>query len=84
MDTNLGQITMNGYEAKGHFVLPASDWTGEYYELLQASLEKMKRKYEHNTGAQQVIGMIESEISLYEKHGGEYSYVFFAMERKWI
>ncbi|WP_026691033.1 class I SAM-dependent methyltransferase [Alteribacter aurantiacus] len=69
-----------GYEMKGHFVLPPSDWTTEYYEPLQKNLNRMKTKYRANEEAKQAIQMIESEIQLYKSYGSDYSYVFYGMK----
>ncbi len=81
VENKIKQIEAAGYTYQGHFVTPSTDWTDNYYNPLQANLDKMLQKYPDNDMAKQVIAMLQHEIDLYRKYGDEYSYVFYIMSK---
>ncbi|MFE4710687.1 class I SAM-dependent methyltransferase [Paenibacillus sp. NPDC056722] len=84
MDTvsnNLIKIEQAGYTIKENFVLPSTDWTTHYYDLIQNNLKSMREYYADNVAAMQVVEMLQTEIDVYHRNKQDYSYVFYAMER---
>lgn len=77
----LEQIKSAGYIPQESFVCPPSDWTENYYDLLQANLHRIEKKYSKHTEAMGVVKMLQEEIDLYRQHGNEYSYVFYVMKK---
>lgn len=75
------KIAKAGYNFKSSFILPKEDWLSSYYIPLEKNLDAMKIKYIDNKSANKVINMIESEITLYNNHNEDYSYVFYLMEK---
>lgn len=81
IENKIKQIEAAGYTYQGHFVLPSRDWTDNYYDPLQANLDRMLEKYRENDMAKQVVAMLQHEIDMYHKYMDEYSYVFYAMTK---
>ena len=68
-----------GYGVVGTYILPASDWFDEYYTpLKQRHVELSKNA---DDAMKQAIELSSREIELYEKHGEEYGYVGFVLEK---
>lgn len=77
----LMQIEKAGYALRGHFVLPVTDWTENYYDYMQINLDAMRKKYAGNKQAMEIIDVSQLEIDMYHKYNDVYSYVFYAMEK---
>lgn len=75
------QIIECGYEFKGCFICPISDWTINYYDQIAKNLKKLEKRYPGNDKAKQAVQHLREEIELYKKHNTDYSYVFYAMEK---
>ena len=73
-------IEKAGYALKGHFVLPVTDWTENYYDYMQINLDVMRKKYAGNMETMECINMFQLEIDMYHKYSDAYSYVFYVME----
>ncbi len=76
------QAVALGYDVVASFPLPKEAWTVNYYEPLQANLDKMVQKYADNSTAQEVIAMIQQEIDLYHEASDDYSYVFYILSKR--
>ena len=68
-----------GYSVVWAYVLPASDWHDEYYTLLKQRHAELSQ--EADDDMKQAIRSSSREIDLYEKHGDEYGYVGFVLEK---
>jgi len=78
---NLAAIRYGGYEAAGHFVLPASSWWDSYYEPVLNRVARLKEKYRGDAEAQGMLDLELQEIDLHKKYSDYYGYVFFVMRR---
>lgn len=81
IENKIKQIESAGYSPKSYFICPVTDWTANYYDFLQNSVDTMRKKYVGNETASAVINMIETEINVYKRNSDDYSYVFYAMAR---
>lgn len=68
-----------GYELIGTYVLPPEDWWTGYYTPMRARIAKMREAY--GDAAEAVLDAEEAEIGLFERHPGQYSYVFYVLKR---
>ena len=66
-----------GYRVLATRSLAAVDWWTEYYTPMRTKLASMRRLY----GPLPVFDEMEREIEIFERHPGEYSYVFYVMQR---
>lgn len=71
-----------GYDVLDAFVLPASAWWDEYYRPLQARVETLRERAREDADLASAISETEREISLYERHGTSYGYVFYLLRAR--
>jgi len=74
---NLTLFKMNDYEVIGHFTLPVSAWTKDYYEPMQERVNGLRPSYEGNKTALQVLDMAQQEIDGFKLCSDEVGYEFF-------
>jgi len=79
---NIHLIKKENFELIAHFTLPKSSWIEQYYVPLGKKLCELKKKYQGNTTALQVIAMSEKEIETYKKNSDYVGYEFFIMQKK--
>ncbi|MEI6915351.1 MAG: hypothetical protein WCL39_09490 [Armatimonadota bacterium] len=60
----------------GHFTLPKADWWTDYYIPIQARLSAMRKTYQANPEALEVIEEETKEIHLFIRYSDWYGYVF--------
>lgn len=70
-----------GYRPEGHFVLPESDWTDEYYDPMERLLAEKSREWADQPEGLAVIKEAREEIALYRNHSAYFGYAFFVMRR---
>lgn len=70
-----------GYETLAHFTLPPSDWLDNYYTPLSHNLDNLLHTHPNSSDATQVVDLIRAEINLYAKHGNDYGYVFYILQK---
>lgn len=66
-----------GYDVVATRALPAEDWWTDYYTPMRAKLAAMRGLY----GPLPVFEEMAREIEIFERHPGEYSYVFYVLRR---
>ncbi|MEA5512821.1 hypothetical protein [Nodularia sp. UHCC 0506] len=74
-------IQNSGYKIINYFVLPKSAWWNHYYQPLEEKLQGLRKRYQDDTEALEVINMEQSEIDLYRKYSEYYSYVFYIVQK---
>ena len=79
VDAKLEIISRLGYETIGHFVLPASSWTEDYYTPLATRASERSREWKGIAEAESVLEEAYREIAIFSKHSRYYSYAFFVM-----
>lgn len=77
----LAVIDRLGYAQEGHFVLPESAWTADYYDPMEDLLAGKSKEWEGVPEGLAVIEEARHEIELYRKYSAYYGYAFFVMRR---
>ena len=76
LNSRIGQMFSTGFLPIAHFTLPEECWWN-YFCPLDINKDSLLRKYYFNCDVVEVIDKLDQEISLFEKYGELYSYVFF-------
>lgn len=72
-------IKRTGYEVVGHFVLPATAWTEQYYDPMEALIEEKTKDWKGIPEAETVLSEARKEISVFRQYSDYFSYAFFVM-----
>lgn len=80
--TNHTKAREAGFEVLDTFVLPASAWWDEYYRPLRARMASLQERARGDLDLATAIEETEREISLYERHGASYGYVFYLLRAR--
>jgi SAM-dependent methyltransferase len=70
-----------GYQQVGHFILPNSTWTKDYYDPMQDLIAEKSAEW---AGIPEAMGVLEEakcEIEMFEKYSSYYGYAFFILRR---
>jgi len=78
---NLDLFKKNGYQMLGHFTLPVSCWTNDYYEPMQGRVNELRPEYKGNETAAAVLDMAQKEIDGFKKCSDQLGYEFFVARR---
>ncbi len=70
-----------GWQVLGHFTLPDSAWTNDYYGPLGARLDTFQAKHAADVDARRVVEMTTAEMRLFHEYSRYYGYVFYVMTR---
>jgi SAM-dependent methyltransferase len=81
VENKLQVVAQLGYESIGHFVLPASSWTDQYYDPLAVRIREYESSWLGIPDAESVLAEARNEIAVFRKHSRYYSYAFFVMRR---
>ncbi|MBI1242031.1 MAG: methyltransferase domain-containing protein [Nostoc sp. RI_552] len=81
IEGNLKIIQNSGYKIIDHFVLPESSWWNYYYQPLEEKLQALRKHYQDDTEALEVINMEQLEIDLYRQYSQYYGYLFYIMQK---
>ncbi len=81
VESNIADAETAGFECKGHFTLPDTDWTKAYYDPMKAALDELGEKYGHDSGAQSVFREMRKEIELFDLCKEDVGYVFYIFEK---
>jgi serine/threonine-protein kinase HipA len=80
--TNSAKAREAGFEVLDTFVLPASAWWEEYYRPLRARMASLQERARGDLDLATAIEETEREISLFERHGTSYGYVFYLLRAR--
>ncbi len=75
------QIAALGYTSIDAFVMPPSAWTDEYYDPMQARIDRLKHEHQGDPEALAVLDASGEEIRVFESSAGSYGYAFFVARR---
>ncbi|MEO1130923.1 MAG: class I SAM-dependent methyltransferase [Planctomycetota bacterium] len=79
--SNMRTIEDLGYEPLGMFFLDRHCWETNYYAPLAAQFPGFIERHAESDTAMQIVAEHETEIDLYRRHGGWFSYGFFIARR---
>jgi len=82
INSNISLIQNEGFELLGHFTLPTSSWTDEFYSPMKTQINRLKKKYHDNTTALQVFDECEKEIKIYDTYSDYFGYEFFIAQKR--
>jgi SAM-dependent methyltransferase len=74
---NERRIEAAGFEMRGSFLLPETDWWDSYYTPIEAKLPELRDKYREEPDALAVLHEQQEEIDLYRQFSDHYGYVFY-------
>lgn len=72
-------IQRTGYKLVGHFILPATAWTEQYYTPMEERIAEKTAEWSGIPEAEAVLQEAKKEISIFRKYSDYYSYAFFVM-----
>jgi len=70
-----------GYNLIGYFPLPEDAWWEFYYNPLQKRINSLKKFYQNNPKAMELIEQEEQEIAMFKKYNTWYGSVFYVMQK---
>lgn len=76
IDNRLMQLRATGFIPMAYFVMPDECWWNYFCPLID-NFDRLRIKYPGNYDVENLIRNIDEEITLYEKYGEHYGYVFF-------
>ncbi len=76
----LERIRGLGFEAVGHFVLPPSSWTEEYYTPLDGKVKSLETVWQDDPVKKEVLDEARQELEGYKTCSNTFSYGFFVMK----
>ena len=79
---NLETIEELGYRLLGHFTLPETCWTEEYYAPMVERVAMLRQKYADDAEKQAALDEELLEVELYEKYSAWYGYEFYVMQKQ--
>ncbi len=81
VESKLSVIERLGYQQAGHFILPKSTWTVDYYDPMEDLIGHKAKEWVGIPEAMEVCEEAMNEIELFRKYSSYYSYAFFVMMR---
>ena len=81
IERKLEVIDKAGYTSVGHFVLPASAWTDQYYDPMVERIEQCAAKWKGVEDAEAVLEEARTEIAIFGRCAAHFSYCFFVMRK---
>ncbi len=79
IENKLATIERLGFDVLGHFVLPRTAWTEDYYEPLRERVAACARRWPKEKEPQAVLDQARGELDVFDRFGAHYGYAFFAL-----
>ena len=79
VESKLDVINRLGYQPVGHFILPKSAWTDDYYDPMERLISHKSEEWAGIPEAMEVIEEARSEIEIFHKYASYFGYAFFVM-----
>ena len=76
VEDNVSKLRPAGFEAVGHFTLPATDWDNCYVPL-EVYLRDFRTLHATNDEAQSLADSLQREIDVWRECGTSFGYVFY-------
>lgn len=68
-----------GFQVVGHFLLPPSAWTDQYYDPMEERIAEKAAEWRGIPEAETVLNEAKNEISVYRRYSDYFSYAFFVL-----
>lgn len=81
VENKLAVIARLAYEQTGHFVLPETAWSSQYYDPMEARIAEKAEEWADSPEAVAVLEEARSEIAIFREYSHYYGYGFFVMRR---
>jgi len=81
VDGNITTAAEYGYIVLDHFTLPQSAWWDEYYTPLRKRVALLRPEAEADPALARVLDETEQEMSICERYGDSFGYVFYLMRK---
>ncbi|MCD4749456.1 MAG: class I SAM-dependent methyltransferase [Thermoanaerobaculales bacterium] len=78
----LAVIGRVGYEQVGHFVMPPTAWTENYYGPMEKRIAEKEPDWRGIPTAEAVLREARNEISVFRQYSDYFSYAFFVMQKQ--
>ena len=78
---NIEQIPRCGYTLLEHFTISSDTWWTEYYAPLEKYILEIRTEYNDDPTVLLEIDKEQREIDMFKKNPGQYSSVFFVMQK---
>ena len=79
IENKLTVIDRLGYQLVGHFILPESAWTADYYDPMENLVAEKAKVWAGIPEALEVLDEVRREIEIFRKYSGYFGYAFFVM-----
>lgn len=77
-----GEAKELGFGIRDFYIAPKSDWRDGYYKPLAAAAGSCGAAEPENGDVSAALGMLDKETDMFERHGEEFSYIYFILELK--
>jgi ubiquinone/menaquinone biosynthesis C-methylase UbiE len=81
VENKLAIVDRLGFEQVGHFILPESTWTEDYYDPMEKLIAQKETEWANIPDALEVIEEARHEIKIFHEYSSYYSYAFFVLRR---
>ena len=81
IDAKLAVIDKVGLEVVDHFVFPATAWTKQYYDPMEARIAEKEKQWSGDHEGEAILSAARNEISLFKRYKEFYNYAFFIMRK---
>lgn len=69
-----------GFGLKDFYIAPKSDWRDGYYKPLNAAARDYGSANPENSDISAGLSLLDKETDMFERHGEEFSYIYFILE----
>ncbi len=80
MDKVIVNIKECGFKLQDFYIAPKSDWTTGFYKPLMQAAQEYSGVHPQDTTVTTGMGELKKEISVFEEHCEEYSYVYYILK----
>ena len=71
-----------GFGIRDFYIAPKSDWREGYYKPLNAAAREYEGAHPGSSDVSAGLALLEKEIDMFERHGEEFSYIYFILENE--
>ena len=69
-----------GFGIKDFYIAPKSDWRDGYYKPMNAAAREYGSANPENSDVSAGLSLLDRETDMFERHGEEFSYIYFILE----